>query len=124
MVNNLLTVTLESAAKGYPRVVSVGEAALYALLGFMVVFAGILLLIFIVWAVGKLMEKLKGVSAVKKQTEKTIETAKLQTMPVPALEQSDEPDEETVAVIMAALMAYYQTNYPKCEFTVKRIKRF
>ena len=27
------------------------------------------------------------------------------------------------AVIMAALMAYYETNYPKCEFTVKRIKR-
>jgi trk system potassium uptake protein TrkH len=43
--------------------------------------------------------------------------------PIQSSASSDELDEETVAVIMAALMAYYQTNNPKCEFTVKRIKR-
>ena len=38
-------------------------------------------------------------------------------------EQTDELSEETVAVITAAIMAYYQKTNPKCEFTVKRIKR-
>ena len=42
---------------------------------------------------------------------------------VPAPVQTEEIDEETVAVIMAALMAYYEKNNPKCAFTVKRIKR-
>ena len=36
---------------------------------------------------------------------------------------SDEITEETVAIITAAIMAYYEKNNPKCEFTVKRIKR-
>jgi methionyl-tRNA synthetase len=35
----------------------------------------------------------------------------------------NEVDEETVAIITAAIMAYYQKNNPKCEFTVRRIKK-
>lgn len=98
------------------REVKVGEAALYALLGFIVVFVGIIFLIFIVWLVGKIMSKLQA---------KPIKTDKVETKPLqePTVVANDELSEETVAVIMAALTAYYQTNNPKCEFTVKRIKR-
>lgn len=95
---------------------SIQETALYALIGFLVVFAGILFLVFIVWLVGKLMGKfgVKNGKIEKKTEEKTT------FVPIVA---EDEIPEETVAVIMAALTAYYQTNHPKCEFTVKRIKR-
>ena len=35
----------------------------------------------------------------------------------------DAVSEETIAVITAAIMAYYEKNNPKCEVTVKRIKK-
>ena len=110
---NLLTSA--SLPEGYQKA-SIGEAALYALIGYLVVFAGIAFLIFVVWLVGKFM--------VKPQPAKTKvpnETAPALATPISNIE--DEVDEETVAVIMAALMAYYEANNPKCEFTVKRIKR-
>lgn len=98
------------------RTVGVGEAALYALLGFLVVFIGIAFLIFVVWLVGKIVGTIET-----KLQEKQAETA---DVPQPSAENAeDELSEETLAVITAALMAYYQKNNPKCEFTVKRIKR-
>ena len=75
------------------RYVQIPEALLYALIGFLVVFAGIAFLIFVVWAVGKILSA--------KNTTATVKTA----------------------VITAALMAYYQKTNPGCGFTVKRIKR-
>ena len=104
------------------RVVGVGEAALYAILGFAVVFLGIAFLIFVVWAIGKLLVKFDAKKTTQKQ--KTVET-KTEIVNEVAVSQSSEDvlSEETVAVITAALMAYYQKNNPKCEFTVKRIKR-
>ncbi len=110
MLMNLLT---SSLPEGYQKV-GIGEAALYALIGFFVVFVGIAFLIFIVWLVGKLMVKM---SSIKSKQEK------VETQPIPIPVQSEEVDEETLAVIMAALMAYYEKNNPKCEFTVKRIKK-
>ncbi len=107
---------LQKAVPNGGRVVEVPEAALYALIGFSVVFAGIAFLIAIVWLVGKLMGKTGG--SVKAQEKPVVKKEPAQ---IPA--QSDEIDEETVAVIMAALTAYYQSNNPKCEFTLKRIKR-
>jgi sodium pump decarboxylase gamma subunit len=98
------------------REVQVGEAALYALLGFLVVFVGIAFLIFIVWLVGQIMSRMQA---------KPVKMEQAETKPVQAVSEanSDELSEETIAVIMAALTAYYQANNPKCEFTVKRIKR-
>ena len=97
------------------RTVPISEAALYALLGFAMVFLGISFLIFVVWLVGKVMTR------TQKQTEKPAQVK------APAIESpvqsEDELSEETVAVIMAALTAYYQASEAKCEFTVKRIKR-
>ncbi len=95
------------------RSVPVGEAALYALLGFAVTFAGIALLIFIVWLVGKIMVKF----TTKKQTKTEVST--METV----ASDEEEISEETVAAITAAIMAYYQEEQPKCEFRVKRIKK-
>ncbi len=91
------------------RTVSVGEAALLALLGFVVVFIGIAFLVFVVWAVGKIMGNRE-----KKSTKIADETA-----PV----EDEELSEEIIAVITAAIAAYYQKQSQKCDFTVKRIKR-
>lgn len=114
MLMNLLTSA--SLPEGYQDV-SVGTAALYALIGYLVVFAGIAFLIFVVWLVGKLMAKSQPM-----QKKAMVETKPASVAPIQTTEE-EEVDEETVAVIMAALMAYYETNNPKCEFTVKRIKR-
>lgn len=112
---NLLTNS--ALPEGYQEV-SIGTASLYALIGALVVFAGITFLIFVVWLVGKLMAKISGAPApIKEKVEKKQET------PIVTPTEVEEIDPETVAVIMAALTAYYETSYPKCKFTVKRIKR-
>ncbi len=102
------------------RTVDIGEAALYALLGFAIVFVGIAFLIFVVWAVGKIMAANSG-KEVQEKKEKPVKNVVEKELAVAKAEE--EVSEETLAIITAAIMAYYQTNKPKCEFTVKRIKR-
>ena len=117
MVYNLLSDSAKT------RTVPISESVLYAILGFAIVFVGILFLIFVVWVVGKFMSKSKKN---EKKTEKPIVKKEKQEV-APSLAVADateEITEETIAVITAAIMAYYQKNKPKCEFTVKRIKRF
>ena len=107
------------------REIPIGEASLYAFLGFLVVFLGIAFLIFVVWLIGKIISNLNG-----GQPAKTVAlTKKPQSVPqaVPQTETikaEEEISEEIIAVIMAAIAAHYETNHPKCEFTVKRIKKF
>lgn len=115
MLTNLLTSALPEGGK----YVSIGEASLEALIGFLVVIAGISFLIFIVWLVGKLMVKAKRESV----TENKTVVPQVEEKNMSTTSEAEEVDEETVAVIMAALMSYYQTNNPKCTFTLKRIKR-
>ena len=96
---------------------TVTEALLYALVGFVTVFLGISFLIFVVWLVGKVMAGVEGKKT--KQTEipaVNVEESKSTT-------DEEEISEETIAVITAAIMAYYVKENRKCEFTVKRIKR-
>lgn len=109
------------------RFVKIGEASLYALIGFLVVFCGISFLILIVWLVGKLLVKVE-----KNAREKTIKQsqASIPEKKEPIVEnlsiaeaKEERVSDETVVLIMAALMAYYEKNNPKCEFTVKRIKK-
>ena len=112
MLKNLLI------EKGYPKTIGLGEAAINALIGFCVVFAGIAILVFIVWLVGKLMNKTTGKSApVKKPTPAPAPKPQIKQEP------TDEVSEETLAVITAAIMAYYESQNRKCEFTVKRIRK-
>ena len=113
-----MSLNLLTSATDPMRAVDIGEAALYALLGFAVVFVGISFLILIVWLAGKLIHKDKSPVSVKEtKTEAKEITESL------AVADAENVSEETVAVITAALMAYYQANNPKCEFIVKRIKR-
>ena len=105
------------------RSVDIGEAALYALLGFLIVFGGISFLIFVVWLVGKVISPVKATKTAVKTKETVQETLATTDATTDATTGFDDVDEETLAVITAALMAYYQTNNPKCEFTLKRIKR-
>ena len=121
MLNNLLKVSTELQGQGYPKFPSIGEAALYALLGFITVFVGIAFLIFIVWAVGKLMTFVDNKAAKPKKAKKTEQAVPAETSTNSTAEA--DIDEETVAVITAAIMAYYVKENKKCEFTVKRIKR-
>ena len=95
------------------RMVTISKSALYALLGFLVTFVGITLLIAIIWLVGKGMKGNAVPNSVSIKANK----------PTIVKETVEYIDEETVAVIMAALTAYYQNENPKCEFRVKRIKR-
>ena len=97
------------------RNATVGEATLYAILGYLIVFVGIVFLIFVVWGVGKLMTFMEGKKK-SKPVQKTQES-------VVAPTESDEISDEVMAVITAAIAAYYQQENKKCEFTVKRIKR-
>ncbi len=115
MLQNILASALPEGG----RYVSISEASLYALIGFLVVCAGITFLILIVWLVGKMMSK--SSNTIKQEPKKE---AKKQEVPaVVSTTENEEISEETIAVIMAALTAYYQKNNPKCEFTLKRIKR-
>ena len=114
MLMNLL-----ATATDYENI-GLGETSLYALIGFIVVFLGIAFLILVVWGVGQFFAKLNGVP-----TQKKVETPK-QVTPTPApvtATAENEVDEEIVAVITAALMAYYQTAQPNCGFVVRRIKK-
>ena len=105
------------------KFVSFGEASLYALIGFCVVFIGIAFLIGVVWAVGKLMSKIDGKLLFAPKKAKAVEAKTEEQQVQAATNNSEEVSEETVAIITAALMAYYEKNNLKCEFTVKRIKR-
>ena len=101
------------------------EASLYALIGFAIVFLGLIFLILIVWLVGKLISTFEGKEKkVKKTKRKEVKIeAVTPTENLTSNTETKEVDEETLAIITAAIMAYYQKNNPKCEFTVKRIKR-
>lgn len=112
MLNNLLSVTI-------------GEAALYALIGFLVVFGGIAFLIFVVWLIGKALAYLRGEPLSKPKTVvKKVATPKSEHVSQAiAVADGEELSDETVAVITAALMAYYKQTKPACGFIVKRIKR-
>ncbi len=118
MLNSLLTNVVDKT-----RTVPLGEVSLLALLGFGVVVLGIAFLVLVVWLVGQVMVKANAGSGKKsKKTVKTQTTSEVSEK-IAACDATEEITEETVAIITAAIMAYYQQNNPKCEFTVKRIKR-
>lgn len=94
------------------------EALVYALLGFLIVFAGIVIIIAIIWLLGLIMRKtdnLTFASFKKKKDGKPVNEDDEDT--------SGEVPDEIKAAVVAALMAFYETSEPKCEFKVKRIKR-
>lgn len=99
-----------------------GEAIIYALIGFGVVILGIALIIFIIWLVGLLMRKTNNLEFLTKKKDKKPVQQDVKSI-VTVSEQTDEIPDEVKAAIVAAIMAYYQQEEGKCEFTVRRIKR-
>ena len=113
MMMNILAEALDPFRKA-----NGGEAALYAALGFLIVFLGIAFLIFVIWAIGKL------IPAFESKTKKTVvEKKPVQESAKPQVAEEDELSDEVIAVITAAIAACYQKENKKCDFTVKRIKR-
>ncbi|MGN1060166.1 MAG: OadG family protein [Candidatus Coproplasma sp.] len=102
-----------------------GEPFLYALIGFLVVFAGILIIIFTIWLVGLLMKKTNNLEFLgkgKKKKATVVESKPEAPQAATAADDGEIPDEVKAAII-AAIMAYYEEKQEKCDFTVKRIKR-
>lgn len=125
MFLNLLAAAAESMID---KKISIGEAAIDALIGFLVVFLGIALLVFIVWIVGLIMQKVNPTgkaSAPKKEVKKEQKPPKKEeSVAAKPSVSADGIDEETIAVISAAIAAYYGAcNQANCGFVVKRIKR-
>ncbi len=96
-----------------------GEACLYALIGFLIVFFGIALIILIIWLIGLILRNnLEFLSKIGKKKKKTTEAA------TEVVKASDgEISDEVKVAIIAAIMAFYSEEMPACEFKVKRIKR-
>lgn len=117
MINNLLALINQEGSLG------IGEACIYAVIGFCIVFVGIVLIILIIWLIGLLMRKTDNLAFLNKIGKKKKKAA--QPVPVVGTEDvsSDEIPEEVKAAIIAAVMAYCSEEVPECEFKVKRIKR-
>ena len=99
---------------------SFGEACLYAVIGFLIVFIGIALIIFIIWLIGFILRKtnnLEFITKLGRKKPKAVQT----TVTIP--ENDDEIPDEVKAAIIAAIMTYYSDKKPECEFRVRRIKR-
>lgn len=106
---------------------NIGEAALYAIIGLVVVFVGIVVIIAIIWLLGLLLKKtnnLEFLTKLGKGKKARTEQKPAEVQVAAAAEtSSDEIPDEVKAAIIAAIMAYYQQKEDKCQFTVKRIKR-
>ena len=95
---------------------NVGDGAVYALLGFVIVFLGIVLLVLIFTALGKVMTSLP-----KRKAKKSAEEPQI-SAPNESTAEGEIPP-EVVAVITAAVAASLEGEKSKCEFVVRRIKR-
>ena len=135
MLNNLLEIVPGTGDKaGNYYFDNMGEPFVYALIGFVVVFLGIVVIIAVIWLLGLLMRKTNNfafllkfsskfktsIKSIFKRKDKKHNDESLNV--VESESESDVPDEVKAAII-AAIMAYYETSTPQCEFKVKRIKR-
>ena len=116
---NLLAERPQVSDDGFPITwLNIGEALVYALLGFAVTFLGIVILIFFVWVYGKIIKSVQQGAA--KKAEAKEESAAQAT--VAEVADGEIPVEVRLAIV-AAIAAYYEGEKSKCEFKVKRIKR-
>ena len=84
-------------------------------LGMGVVFFGIAVLVLSIFVIGKILK------AARKKKEEPAPTALAPDIPSATAEE--EVPERLVAIITAAVYAYYEARNEKCEFTVKKIIR-
>ncbi len=98
-----------------------GDAAFYAIFGFLFVFAGIVILILIFTLLGLVMKKIgnrKPRPRKDKKSKSTAEGTKAATA-----EDGSELSPELVAVITAAVAACLESEQSACDFVVRRIKK-
>lgn len=135
MLNNLLNIVQgdgsyvagQEQSSGNYYFDNIGEPFVYALIGFVVVFIGIVLIIGVIWLVGLLMKKTNNLEFLTKKRDKSVKVKEVKAeenpeAPAQSVVFDDVPDEVKAAII-AAIMAYYQKEEPQCQFRVKRIKR-
>ena len=94
----------------------IGEGAFMAVFGFAFVFLGIVIMILLFTGLGKIMSVINGKKKGKSATVK--DSAK----PNKAHKQ-EQTDDELIAVITAAISAYYEGENTKCDFVVRIIKK-
>ncbi len=87
-------------------------------IGIIIVFLGIALLVFVVWAIGVIIN---AVNKPKTSQEKNVQPVAESTANISAQDETI-PDHVKVA-ITAAIYAYYSEQQEKCEFTVRKIVR-
>lgn len=113
MLSGLLATTVTVGNKEITTL-TIPESLIYALIGFIVTFIGIIILIFLVWLVGQIIRKVnlekRPKTSEEQKTEKESNVA-------------DEIGIDTRLAIIAAIAAYYENENSSCEFKVKRIKR-
>ena len=103
----------------------IGEALIYALIGFVVVFIGIVIIICIIWLIGLILRKTNNLAFLSKLNIKNKFKKKEQVVKQSDMIKNEEDDipDEVKAAIVAAIMAYYDAKKSECDFVVKRIKR-
>lgn len=101
----------------------IGEACLYALIGFLIIFLGISLIIFIIWIIGFVLRKTNNLEFLTRISKKKAKKSDSAKEDVAETSGGDDVPDEVKAAIIAAIMAYYSAEKPECEFKVKRIKR-
>ena len=113
MASNLLSLINQEGSLGF------GEACLYALIGFLIVFTGITIIIVIIWLIGLVLRKTNNFAFITNRGAKKKVQAEQKVIDPVGVQNGD----EVKVAIVAALMAYYSEEKPECEFRVRRIKR-
>lgn len=98
-----------------------GDAAFYAIFGFVFVFAGIVILILIFTLLGLIMKKI-GNRKPKPEKDKKSKVSADNAEQLVAEDGSD-LSPELVAVITAAVSACLENENSACDFVVRRIKK-
>lgn len=99
----------------------VGDAAFYAVFGFAFVFVGIVILVLLFTALGKIMKEANKPRPPRRKSDKVTEPKPLEERPAAGNQEGVTP--ELIAVISAAVAAYYEGENVKCDFVVKRIRK-
>ena len=101
-----------------------GDAAFYALLGFVFVFLGITVLILIFTLLGFIMKKITAKRERKQDEKRRKQSAQISEEPSALPEQSEEGiTPELIAILTAAVAACMSEEKSTCEFVVRRIKK-
>ncbi|MDE6442299.1 MAG: OadG family protein [Clostridia bacterium] len=117
MSNQLMSLINQEGSLGF------GEACIYALIGFLIVFVGIIIIIFIIWLIGLVLRKTNNLEFLSRIGKKKLKSTGQSIETLSDNDENDEVTDEVKVAIIAAIMAYYSSEKPQCEFKVKRIKR-